>query len=186
MPDRDNPHGLPADSVEEPVRADDYLAVGKVRKLWQPAARVRKVLQAAQATLGPLTEADSRTGVLAANELKCIEELDASRGREADPHALRLLKEPVGLSKDGIEAGALARLDLALAACQSPEDLELLFELFVGIDAEKHGRSAATLGDDNRLARTAQALENSSGVLPEVRNRYDLGNLCHRVSSKYL
>ena len=38
MPDGDDPHGLPVDPVEEPIGPDHYLAVGKVRKLGQPAA----------------------------------------------------------------------------------------------------------------------------------------------------
>jgi len=168
MPDGDNPHGLPANSVEEPVRTDDYLAVGKVRELWKLAARVRITLQAAQATLGALTEVGRRVRILATDEFERIKERRAGRRRETNPHPLRLLKEFVSLSKNRIEAGALAHLDLAVAACESPEDLEFLLGLLVGIHAEKHGCGAAPLGDDNRLARTAQTLENGCSVLPEV------------------
>jgi len=135
MPDCDNPHGLPADPVEESVRANDYLAVGKVGKLGKPAARLRKLLQSAQPAFDPLTKAARRAGVVATNELECIKELGTGRGREADPHALRRLEEPVGLSKNGIKAGALASLDLAFAARQSFEDLEFFLGLLVGIDA---------------------------------------------------
>jgi hypothetical protein len=70
MPDGHNPHGLPANPVEEPVRADDHLAVGNVRKLWKLAARVWMTLQAAQATLGALPEAGRRSGILATDELE--------------------------------------------------------------------------------------------------------------------
>jgi hypothetical protein len=168
MPDGDNPHGLPANSVEEPVRTDDYLAVGKVRELWKLAARVGITLQAAQATLGTLTEVGRRVRILATDECGRTVELDAGIGREANPQSLRLLEEFVSLSKNRIEAGALAHLELAVAACESPEDLEFLLGLLVGIHAEKHGCGAAPLGDDDRLARTAQTLENGCSVLPEV------------------
>jgi hypothetical protein len=168
MPDDDDPHGLPANSVEEPVRTDHYLAVGKVRELWKLAARVRITLQAAQATLGAMTEVGRRVRILATDELERIEELSAGRGREANPHPLCLLEEFVSLSENRIEAGTLAHLDLAVASCESPEDLEFLLGLLVGIHAEKHGCGAAPLGDDNRLARSAQTFENGCSVLLEV------------------
>ena len=40
-------------------------------------------------------------------------------------------------------------------------------------------RPPAALGDDDWLARNAQALEDRSGVLPQVGNGYDLGKLRH-------
>jgi len=152
VPDADNPDCLPPNSVEKPVRTDDHLAVRKVRELWKLAARFRKTLQAAEGTLRALTEAARRRGILAADELERVKELGAGRGRETNPHALRLLKEPVSFSKNRIEAGALACLDLAIAARESPEDLKFLLGLLVRIHAEEHACGAAPLRDDNRLA----------------------------------
>jgi hypothetical protein len=51
VPNSDNPHGLPANSIEESIRTYDDFTVWELGKLGKPAARLREPFQATKCSL---------------------------------------------------------------------------------------------------------------------------------------
>ena len=85
VPCRDHPHGRAFDPVEEPVRPDNDLSIGEVRKLRDEAAGFGKLLQSAQSLLGSLSERRCSSGVLTPDICDRGEELGACGGCEPHP-----------------------------------------------------------------------------------------------------
>jgi hypothetical protein len=179
VPDRDNPHGLPANPIEEPIRRYDDFTVWEIGKLGKLAPRLREPFKAAKASLRALMELAGSAGVVAADVCECIQELGPGGGSEANAHRLILFEQLAALSKNGVQRRALAGLDLPIAARKRLEDLPLLLRFLIGIEAQHDRASSTSLRDDHRLPGAADPLENGRGVLSEIRDRDNPRDLCH-------
>ena len=86
MPDRNDPHALPLDTVEEPVRRDDDFPIRKVWELWYQPARLRMARQPAERPFGPVPHLARRRGVVTLDVDQRRQKLKAARGCESDLH----------------------------------------------------------------------------------------------------
>ena len=95
-----------------------YFTMGKIGKLGKRAPRFGETLKPSKPLFHAPTKADRCAGLVATDVLESVKKLSASRRRESDSHVLGLVEEFVGLSQHGIEAGALAGLNLPISAGQ--------------------------------------------------------------------
>ena len=118
--------------------------------------------------------------IVAGDVRERIQELGPGGWSETNAHGLVLLEQSAALSENGVQRKALSRLDLPITAGKRLEDLPLFLGLLIGINAQHHRASPTALSDDHRFAGIADPLEDGCGVLPEIRDRDDFRNLCHR------
>jgi hypothetical protein len=69
--------------------------------------------------------------------------------------------------------------DLTLTPSQQQKQLALMLGPLVGIEAEHHGRSTASLRDNEGLLPAPDTPENGGGVLAKVSNGNNFWDLCH-------
>ena len=75
MPDGNNPHRAPFDTIEESVRRDDHLAVGQFGELREGSPGVWKPSKSLQDSFGTSAEARSGRGIVSSNVRQGGEEL---------------------------------------------------------------------------------------------------------------
>src|SRR5436309_1985507 len=83
MPNGDDPHVPPLDTIEETIRRHDHLPEREIGELGEGAPRVREPVQAAQMLLGSFAKVSRRGRIVPADVLQGTEKLLPRRGREA-------------------------------------------------------------------------------------------------------
>ena len=75
MPDRDDPDCFTPDSIEEAVRCDHELTIGKLREFGQRSPGLGEFSQPSQHGLGALTKAGCCPRVILADVIQRLQEL---------------------------------------------------------------------------------------------------------------
>jgi len=75
VPDGDDPDDLTLDAIEETVRCDHDLTIGKLREFGHRSPGLREFPQPSQHGLGPLTKTNRCPRVIPADVIQCLQEL---------------------------------------------------------------------------------------------------------------
>ena len=78
MPNGNNPNCLPLRSIEEAIRLQHHLSKGKIGKLWDEPARLRKPEQSSEHVLGTIAELQRRLSIISLNVGDCRKKLKTS------------------------------------------------------------------------------------------------------------